>query len=71
MTGALIPTRFPSVSGWKWNNNIVREYASRPGENLAVHHASVSPGYFELLKIPLLAEDAISGLRTTKTYVAS
>ena len=30
-------------------------YASRPGENLDVHHASVSPGYFDLLRIPLLA----------------
>ena len=27
----------------------------RRGENLDVHHASVSPGYFDLLRIPLLA----------------
>ena len=27
----------------------------RPGENLDVHHASVSPGYFDLLRVPLLA----------------
>ena len=34
---------------------MVEGYASRPGENLDVHHASVSPGYFDLLRIPLLA----------------
>ncbi|MCW5978390.1 MAG: ABC transporter permease [Bryobacteraceae bacterium] len=30
-------------------------YAARPGENLDVHHASVSRGYFDLLRTPLLA----------------
>jgi predicted permease len=39
----------------KWNSVVVEGYASRPGENLDVHHASVSPGYFDLLRIPLLA----------------
>jgi predicted permease len=39
----------------KWADVKVEGYASRPGENLDVHHASVSPGYFDLLKIPLLA----------------
>jgi predicted permease len=39
----------------KWNEVMVEGYASRPGENLDVHHASVSPGYFDLLRIPLLA----------------
>jgi len=39
----------------KWNNIIVEGYASRPGENLAVHHASVSPGYFDVLRVPLVA----------------
>jgi putative ABC transport system permease protein len=39
----------------KWNSIVVEGYASRPGENLDVHHASVSPGYFDLLRIPLLA----------------
>jgi predicted permease len=34
---------------------VVEGYATRPGENLAVHHASVSPGYFDVLRIPLLA----------------
>jgi predicted permease len=39
----------------KWTEVMVDGYASRPGENLDVHHASVSPGYFDLLKVTLLA----------------
>jgi putative ABC transport system permease protein len=39
----------------KWATIVVEGYASRPGENLDLHHASVSPGYFDLLRIPLLA----------------
>jgi hypothetical protein len=39
----------------KWNDIMVEGYASRPGENLAVHHASVSPGYFDVLRVPILA----------------
>jgi putative ABC transport system permease protein len=39
----------------KWATVVVEGYASRPGEHLDVHHASVSPGYFDLLQIPLLA----------------
>jgi putative ABC transport system permease protein len=39
----------------KWNSVVVEGYAPRPGENLDVYHASVSPGYFDLLRIPLLA----------------
>jgi predicted permease len=39
----------------KWNSIVVEGYASRPGESLDVHHASVSPGYFDLLRIPLRA----------------
>jgi predicted permease len=39
----------------KWTGVGVEGYASRTGENLDVHHASVSPGYFDLLKVPLLA----------------
>jgi predicted permease len=39
----------------KWNDITVEGYAARPGENLAVHHASVSPGYFDVLRMPLLA----------------
>ncbi len=39
----------------KWTSVAVEGYASRPGENLDVHLASVSPGYFDLLRIPLLA----------------
>jgi predicted permease len=39
----------------KWANVMVEGYVSRPGEDLEVHHASVSPGYFDLLRVPLLA----------------
>src|SRR5581483_944217 len=39
----------------KWNSIVVEGYASRPGENLDVRHAEVSPGYFDVLRIPLLA----------------
>ena len=39
----------------KWNSVVVEGYASRAGENLDVYHAEVSPGYFDLLRIPLLA----------------
>jgi len=39
----------------KWNNITVEGYAARRGENLSVHHASVSPGYFDVLRMPLLA----------------
>lgn len=39
----------------KWNDVVIEGYAARPGENLDVHYASVSPGYFDLLKVPLLA----------------
>jgi putative ABC transport system permease protein len=53
----------------KWATVMVEGYAPRPGENLDVHHASVSPGYFDLLRIPLLsgrdfrAEDNETALR--------
>lgn len=39
----------------KWTDVMVEGYPSRPGENLDVHHASVSPGYFDLLRVPILA----------------
>jgi putative ABC transport system permease protein len=39
----------------KWATIVVEGYASRPGENLDLNHASVSPGYFDLLRIPFLA----------------
>ena len=39
----------------KWNDVTVEGYAPKRGENLAVHHASVSPGYFDVLRMPLLA----------------
>ncbi len=39
----------------KWTEVQVEGYAARPGEKLDLHHASVSPGYFGLLRIPLVA----------------
>ena len=51
-------SRFP---GWgKWATVIVEGYASRTGENLDVHHASVSFGYFDPLE-DTASPDAISG----------
>ncbi len=56
VTGAAYSDSIPLGFGLgKWNDVLVEGYASRPGENLDVHHASVSPGYFELLRMPLLA----------------
>jgi predicted permease len=56
VTGAAYSDSIPLGFGLgKWSEVTVEGYASRPGENLDVHHASVSPGYFDLLRIPLLA----------------
>lgn len=56
VTGAAYSDSIPLGFGLgKWNNIFVEGYATRRGENLAVHHASVSPGYFDVLRIPLLA----------------
>ncbi|HEX5230015.1 MAG TPA: ABC transporter permease [Bryobacteraceae bacterium] len=56
VTGAAYSDSIPLGFGLgKWNNITVEGYAAQRGENLAVHHASVSPGYFDVLKMPLLA----------------
>ncbi|MDR3703690.1 MAG: ABC transporter permease [Candidatus Sulfopaludibacter sp.] len=56
VTGAAYSDSIPLGFGLgKWNDVMVEGYAARPGENLAVHHASVSPGYFDVLRMPLLA----------------
>jgi predicted permease len=56
VTGAAYSDSIPLGFGLgKWNDISVEGYATRSGENLAVHHASVSPGYFDVLRIPLLA----------------
>src|SRR5580704_11506036 len=56
VTGAAYSDSIPLGFGLgKWASVVVEGYASRPGENLDLHHASVSPGYFDLLRIPLLA----------------
>jgi predicted permease len=56
VTGAAYSDSIPLGFGrGKWTDVNVEGYAPRRGENLDVHHASVSPGYFGLLRIPLLA----------------
>lgn len=56
VTGAAYSDSVPLGFGLgKWTDVGVEGYAPRPGENMDVHHASVSPGYFELLRMPLLA----------------
>jgi len=56
VTGAAYSDSIPLGFGLgKWTGVMVEGYASKPGENLDVHHASVSPGYFDLLRVPLLA----------------
>jgi predicted permease len=55
VTGAAYSDSIPLGFGLgKWTDITVEGYAARPGENLDVHHASVSPGYFDLLRMPLL-----------------
>jgi putative ABC transport system permease protein len=56
VTGAAYSDSIPLGFGLtKWARIQVEGYTPRPGENLDVHHASVSPGYFDLLRIPLLS----------------
>jgi len=56
VTGAAYSDSIPLGFGLgKWSEVMVEGYAPRSGENLDVHHAAVSPGYFDLLRIPLLA----------------
>jgi len=56
VTGAAYSDSIPLGFGLrKWNDVTVEGYAAMRGENLGVHHASVSPGYFDLLRMPLLA----------------
>jgi len=56
VTAAAYSDSIPLGFGWwRWTDIKVEGYASRPGESLAVYHASVSPGYFDLLRIPLLS----------------
>ena len=56
VTGAAYSDSIPLGFGLgKWTTVIVEGYAPRRGENLDVHHASVSRGYFDLLRMPLLS----------------
>ena len=55
VTGAAYSDSIPLGFGLgKWTEVTVEGYTTRPGENLEVHHASVSPGYFDLLRVPVL-----------------
>jgi predicted permease len=55
VTGAAYSDSIPLGFGLgKWNDVMVEGYAPRRGESLGVHHASVSPGYFDVLRMPLL-----------------
>jgi predicted permease len=56
VTGAAYSDSIPLGFGrGKSAEAVVEGYASRPGESLDVRRASVSPGYFDLLRVPLLA----------------
>jgi predicted permease len=56
VTGAAYSDSIPLGFGLsKWTEVMVEGYVSKPGENLEVHHASVSRGYFDLLRVPILA----------------
>ena len=56
VTGAAYSDSIPLGFGLgKWTDIKVEGYPARRGENLDVRHASVSPGYFDLLRMPLLA----------------
>ena len=43
-----------SVSGGSWEDLQIQSYTSSPGENLKIYRALTAPGYFDLMKIPIL-----------------
>ena len=43
-----------SVSAGSWEDLQIQGYISRPSENMKVYRSLVSPGYFSLIRIPLL-----------------
>jgi predicted permease len=46
----------PILSGNEWDNSVAVEgYQAKDGENMQAHMNSISPGYFETMKIPLVA----------------
>lgn len=56
VTGAAYSDSIPLGFGRGQSGEIAIEgYAPKPGENLEVRRASVSPGYFDLLRVPFLA----------------
>jgi len=56
VTGAAYSDSIPLGFGLgKWTGVRVEGYTPKPGESLDVHRASVSPGYFDLMRVPLLA----------------
>lgn len=56
VTGAAYSDSIPLGFGLGKSSDVrVEGYASRPGENLSVRRASVSTGYFDVLRIPFAA----------------
>ena len=43
-----------SVSGGSWEDLEIQGYAPAKGENMKIYRALTAPGYFDLLKIPIL-----------------
>jgi predicted permease len=41
--------------GWSWEDLRIEGYVPSPNENLKIYRSVVAPGYFELVKIPLLS----------------
>jgi predicted permease len=44
-----------SVSSGSWEDLQIQGFVPAPGENMKIYRSLISPGYFNLLKIPLLA----------------
>src|SRR5437868_5507911 len=43
-----------SISAGSWEDLEIKGYVSAPGENMKIYRNLIAPGYFEVMKIPLL-----------------
>ena len=43
-----------SIGGDSWEDLQIQDYVSSPGESMKIYRTVVAPGYFDLMKIPLL-----------------
>ncbi len=43
-----------SVSGGSWEDLQIEGYTATPGENMKIYRALTAPGYFDVMKIPIL-----------------